>query len=482
MQYQHDKVLFSTSELFPLIKTGGLADVSAGLPLALKKKGVDLKVILPAYLDVKHQFKRLQTLVEFEHPVKGRILKARVPGTKLELWLVDIPVFFDRSGGPYTASNGKDWPDNAERFSAFCKVISAVALGQIDTGWRPTVVHCNDWQTGLVPVLLTESNHRPKTIFTIHNLAYQGLFDQETFEDLQLPEKFWSPEALEFHDNLSFIKGGLAFADKINTVSPTYANEIQTPRFGYGLEGLLKHRSKDLSGIVNGVDYDYWNPGTDPLIAQCYTEENLELKAPNKSELQQRFKLPQNPNVPLIGTVGRMVDQKGYDLILAALPQLMAHDIQVVMLGSGDKYLEAALQQAAKEYPDKLSVIIGYDENLAHLLEAGSDIFLMPSRFEPCGLNQIYSQRYGTIPVVHYIGGLADTVVDANVLTKKDNTATGFHFQQETPEALYQACVRALDLYQDSESWSKLVRTGMTKDFSWGMAAEQYLALYKNAQ
>lgn len=479
MPSQHDKILFATSEIFPLIKTGGLADVSSGLPLALHKKGVDIKVILPAYLDVKRQFKRIRTVAEFDAPLPGKLLAVRIPQTTMDIWLVDIPQYFDRVGNPYSTRDGYDWPDNAERFVSFCKVIAALATGEIDAKWQPDIIHCNDWQTGLVPALLNKQHVDIATLFTIHNLAYQGNFSHATFNGLKLDPSLWSSDAMEFHGHFSMIKGGLVYADKINTVSPNYADEIKTSHFGHGMEGLLQHRTSDLYGIVNGIDDAYWNPATDTLIEQNYSHETIDDKYKNKTALQKTFALPQR-DVPLIGTVGRIAHQKGYDLIIAALPELMQQDIQIVILGSGDKTLEGMLSDAMQQYPEKLSVKIGYNENLAHLLEAGSDMFLMPSRFEPCGLNQIYSQLYGTVPIVSHTGGLADTVKDANPTNLEQGIATGFHFYETSSVALSNAVLRALMMYRDTAQWQKLMRTGMMQDFSWAMAADNYLSLYQN--
>ena len=321
---------------------------------------------------------------------------------------------------------------------------------------------------------------RPSTVFTIHNMAYQGLFPGNTAATLNLSGKLWHPAGLEFHEMLSFIKGGLVYADEITTVSPTYALEIQTPEFGYGLEGLLDHRKEFLGGIINGIDMDQWNPETDPYIAQNFTAATLSKKLGNKSELQQRFALPVNNRVPLFGLIGRLVEQKGIDLILECLPEMATMDIQFVLLGSGDKDYEKQLQKLAQLYPDKIAITIGYDESLAHLIEAGADIFLMPSRFEPCGLNQMYSQRYGTIPIVRKTGGLADTVVDTLPETIASNTASGIVFNEASSSALLEAIKRSLILYSFPDTWKKMQVNAMKKDFSWQRSAEQYLALYEN--
>jgi starch synthase len=311
-------------------------------------------------------------------------------------------------------------------------------------------------------------------------MAYQGLFPASTAAALNLPGKLWHPAGLEFHEMLSFIKGGLVYADHITTVSPTYALEIQTPEFGYGLEGLLDHRKEFLGGIINGIDMDQWDPETDPYITQHFTVTTLDKKRLNKSELQRRFALPANGRVPLFGLIGRLVEQKGIDLILECLPEMVAMDMQFVLLGSGDKNFEKQLQKLADLYPDKIAIAIGYDEALAHLIEAGADIFLMPSRFEPCGLNQMYSQRYGTIPIVRKTGGLADTVVDSLPETLANNTASGIIFNEANSSSLLEAMKRALILYSIPDTWKKIQTNAMKKDFSWQRSAEQYLALYEN--
>lgn len=481
MNKQHYRILFASSEVFPLIKTGGLADVSSGLPLALHKLEHDIIVVMPAYKDALAKCRRTKIVAEFNEPETGCIIESHLPGSKLKVWLVDIPRFFDRAGGPYTTDAGHDWPDNAERFSAFNKVVVNIVNNQYGLNWRPEIVHCNDWQTGLTPALLSQQSSRPATVFTIHNMAYQGLFPWNTFEQLGLPHSFWSMESMEFHNHFSFIKGGLVYADRINTVSPQYAEEITTPAFGYGLDGLLKHRGDALSGILNGVDYKEWSPGKDKHLTQTYGVRTLDRKKENKAQLQKHFNLPVNDDAFLIGAIGRMVEQKGFDLIVDALPQLSQLPLQIIMLGSGDKQLEAKLKQAALAHPDKISVQIGYNEALSHQIEGGADAFLMPSRFEPCGLNQIYSLRYGTVPIVHHTGGLVDSVIDTNERSLPEGTANGFHFYQPTGEALTQAISRALALYQQPKDWKKLVVSGMKQDFSWERAAENYIELYTQA-
>ena len=474
-------ILFASSEAHPLIKTGGLADVSGSLPRAILGLRHDIRVIIPAYREILRHAQHLTLVAYLE--LEGislpvRILSGRLPGGNVKLYLVDSPPHFDRNGKPYTTSNGSPWSDNAERFTVFCRAIHALAVNAAGLDWQPDIVHCNDWQTGLVPVMLKETPAAPASIFTIHNLAYQGLFDWKTFKALKLPADWWSVDALEFHNKFSFIKGGLVHADWLTTVSPNYAREICTPEFGCGLEGLITHRKETLTGILNGVDYTVWNPGRDLHIPVQYNRRSLFHKTENKRELQERFALPVDNAIPLLAVISRLVEQKGIDLILDILPELVKQNAQLVVLGSGDSQLENALQRAGSLHPKHIGIHIGYDETLAHCIEGGADIFLMPSRFEPCGLNQIYSLRYGTVPVVRRTGGLADTIVDTTAETLADKTATGFCFQAATAPALRSSIERALNHYRKPDIWEQIVETGMRQDFSWKRSAQQYIELY----
>lgn len=477
------RILFASSEARPLIKTGGLADVSGSLPAALHAMGHDVRVVLPAYRGVLERAGKLNSIAELTLPAckdPVQVLRGSFAGSDIPLYLIDSPRHFDRPGGPYSNPDGSDWPDNGQRFAAFCRAIHAVAKGDVEHDWKPEVVHCNDWQTGLVPALLAQDQLRPATVFTIHNLAYQGLFPWAVFQELELPYELWSMSAMEFHGQMSFIKGGIAFADRLTTVSPTYAAEIRTPQFGCGLHGALQERAIDLRGILNGVDYEVWDPAHDPHIARRYTNKNLGDKARNKGPLLQRFGMRREHDTPVIGMVGRLVEQKGIDLVLGCLERLLSQPVQMVILGSGQTIYEQTLVNAAQRY-ENLGVQIGYDEGLAHLIEAGSDIFLMPSRFEPCGLNQMYSLRYGTVPVVRRTGGLADTVVDADLAHLRERSATGFVFDGETPDALYAALQRALSLYAARPTWRELMHAGMRQEFSWTRSAQQYVELYQDA-
>ena len=478
------KILFASSEVQPLMKTGGLADVSGALPVALKEMRQDVRIVMPAYRSSIKKAKRTKQAATLQLPgIMGEIsiLSKKLPNSNIEVLFVDYGPAFDRDGNPYLDAEGNPWPDNAERFSLFCRVVCEIAQNRIGLDWQPDVVHCNDWQSGLVPALLHLEKSRPATIFTIHNLAYQGLFPQQTFTTLGLPESLWSPDALEFHDQLSFIKGGIVFADRITTVSPRYAKEIQTSEFGYGLEGLLTHRKDKLTGIINGVDENDWNPASDPHLESNYGIETIADKKANKTFLQRSFSLPEDSSALLLGFIGRLVEQKGIDLIIDSLTQLMHLPVQLVLLGSGNKKFETQLQALASKYSEKFSCHIGYDEALSHQIEAGCDVFLMPSRFEPCGLNQLYSLRYGTIPVVNNVGGLADTVTDLNQTQTNLAKATGFSMKTTTAESLYQEIVRAINLYQDQDKWLTVVANGMRSDFSWKRSAKTYVNLYKTA-
>jgi len=473
------RILFASSEAYPLIKTGGLGDVAGSLPRALLSQKQDIRLILPAYPEARERMGKHKTIASFEldgHALK--LLQGRLPGSRVTTWLLDCPAFFDRPGNPYLNQQGQVWPDNAERFALFSKAVSMLALDQLSLGWRPDLVHCNDWQTGLIPALLEQQPRRPATLFTIHNLAYQGLFDYDTFVKLRLPLHLWHHQALEFHQQLSFIKGGLVFADSINTVSPSYAREIQQPEFACGLDGLLRHRRQVLSGILNGIDVDEWNPGTDPRLVQNYNRRSLAKKVLNKTALQHEFKLPQEPETLLFGFIGRLVEQKGLDDILQTLPGILDTPVQFVFLGSGQHKYEQALSKLATQQPDKIAVKIGYSEELSHRIEAGADAFLMPSTFEPCGLNQLYSLRYGTLPVVRKVGGLNDTVKDIQEKNLDNDSATGIVFSGAPGDGLLEALQRTRKLYQDKAYWKQVQLAAMRQDFSWQRSAQAYLDLY----
>lgn len=473
------KILFAASETYPLIKTGGLADVASALPRSLLKLGHDIRIFIPAYPSVLEKAKEvgLKTISTLE--IDGQdvsILQTRLPGSRVVVWLMSSPEFTEREGNPYCGPDGTDWSDNHFRFYLFNRAAELISLDKAGLNWTPTVVHCNDWQTGLIPALLSQHKDVPKTVFTIHNLAYRGLFSYQCFAELNLPNEWWHHEKLEFYGQLSFIKGGLSFAQAITTVSPSYAQEIQLSNFGCGLDGLLKTRATELTGILNGVDLDEWNPGTDKLIAKNYNKRSIAHKVENKTALQEQLGLEINPDIPLLGFIGRLVEQKGIDLILNQMNDLLALPCQLVILGSGFAAYEEAFKNIAKQNPQKVSVTIGYNEALAHRIEAASDIFLMPSIFEPCGLNQMYSLRYGTMPVVHAVGGLRDTVFERPIDDIGD--ANGFVFHEPTPAALHEAILRALTYYQNKPTWKQMQLNGMGADFSWEHRAQEYVEVY----
>ena len=482
-------VLFVASEAYPLIKTGGLGDVVYSLPHALHAQGLEIRLVLPGYRALLHQLDQVRILGWLE--VRGaegmhsvRILETQHPDFSFPLWVVDCPPLFDRAGNPYVSASGQDWPDNAERFSVFARVAALLAQDAMKLDWQPDVVHLHDWQTGLVAAFLHEQTARPKTVFTIHNLAYGGYFSHEDFVRLQLPSHWWTPEGVEFHGDFSMLKAGIVYADVVTTVSPTYAREICTPEFGYGLDGLLRAHQPKLQGILNGIDTRVWNPATDTHLPAHYSASRINPgKTRNKRALLERFLGPLSESqlsAPVLGLVGRLVEQKGVDWVIAAIPVLLAEtDARFVLLGSGQAAYEQRLTRLAKKHPDRVFVEIGYDEALAHQIEAGADLFLMPSRFEPCGLNQMYSLRYGTPPVVYKTGGLADTVVDANQTTLADGSANGLVFDTPDVAAFLTAIRRALELMRQPARWRCLQQTGMRQTFDWNESAGHYLALYQ---
>lgn len=473
-------ILYISSEAFPLVKTGGLGDVAGSLPTALKNKAQNIRLVLPAYPEALSKLSKLKVRAEARYyNLDVKILEAKLPGTNVTTWLVDCPALFDRPGGPYLDEHGHEWHDNALRFALFCHAVVDLALNKLKLNWQADIVHCNDWQTGLVPALLSLHEQRPATIFTIHNLAYQGIFPQQAFTDLHLPDELWQMNGLEFYNQLSFIKGGLVYADKITTVSPTYAKEIRSPENGYGLNGLLQYREKDLIGILNGIDEKHWNPETDFHLEQKYNRHSLDKKIINKTALQKAFNLPIDETIPLLGMVSRLVEQKGLDIILQSIPELMKLKLQIVILGTGELHYEIQLAELAQQYPDKLIVKIGYNEKLAHRIEAASDMYLMPSRFEPCGLNQLYSLCYATLPIATQVGGLADTVVHANKANIANASANGFILEEHSPSALLDTISQAISLYKDTKLWRQLQLNAISCDHSWEASAEHYIELYQ---
>lgn len=493
-------ILFAASEAFPFIKTGGLGDVVHSLPVALSKLGDDVRLVLPAYRDVLAGVDSLKEIGYRDLPGIGvthrvRILRAHQEELGDYLYLIDVPTLFDRPGNPYVHTDGFNWPDNAERFTVFSRAVAYLARGVPGSNWVPDVVHCHDWQTGMVPAFLSMRHPRPKTVFTIHNLAYDGHFSKADFTSLALPPEWWSPQYVEFYGGFSMLKAGMIFSDHVTTVSPTYAREICTPEFGYRFEGVLNHLGDKLVGILNGIDLDIWNPMTDSHIKHNYGYDKnaasqtwVKAKLANKTDLLKKAGFigddsanTSNPIIkaPLLGFIGRLVEQKGVDLITAMLPELFEKtDANMVILGSGHMHYESGLKALAEQYPTRFHFHIGYSEDLAHQIEAGCDLFIMPSRFEPCGLNQMYSLRYGTPPVVNFTGGLADTVTDATPLATKEKTANGFVFYDANADALLSAIERALTIFKKPKQWQQLCETAMQQELGWEASAKKYQELY----
>lgn len=476
------RILFATSEYFPLLKTGGLADVSASLTQALASRGHQVTVILPGYRAVLAQLHEIQrecviTGFGLWHPV--RLLETM--RDNIRLWIVDCPVLFDRKGGAYQDTFKHDWEDNAQRFAQFSRVIYELASGRAGWGDGFDIIHCNDWQTGLVPAFMSLEKKPIPTLFTIHNLAYQGNFTRHEFEGLWLPEKWWSSDAMEFYGKVSFLKAGIVFSDQLTTVSPSYAKEILTPEFGCGLEGVLSYYQPKLQGILNGADYSLWDPRQDPYLIQRYGIDSLIRKQDNKLFLQRTLGLPCNDKCMVIGLVSRLVHQKGIDAVMPLIEALRNKPIQWVILGTGDHWFELELAKLAKRLPRILSVTTGYDEGLAHRIEAGADVFVMASRYEPCGLNQLYSLRYGTLPIVRRTGGLADTVVDVDEAAKAGELGTGFVFSDVTTDSLRATIARAMTHFDNKAEWAQFQIHAMRQDFSWEKSATTYETAYQSA-
>ena len=476
-------VLFVSSEVAPLIKTGGLADVAGSLPAALMNAGVDVRVLAPGYKQVMDGVKSKGRLTSF--PALGEMPASQILAGKLPrgvpLMIVDCPQLYHRPGGPYQDSSGNDWPDNAVRFGLLSYLAAVLGGPASPIHWRPRIVHCNDWQTGLAPAYMHfMPGEKARTVMTIHNLAYQGVFPPTTVSRLGLPPSSFAPGGVEYYGNMSFLKAGLYYADHITTVSPNYAREIQLEPLGMGMQGLLAHRAGVLTGILNGIDTDAWDPETDPYIQRYYNAVRLPAKQENKHALQQRLGLAADDQIALLATISRFTPQKGLDLLLEIAPDLIRLPAQLAVLGTGDASLQDAFLTLARKNAGRVAVHVGYDEGLAHQIEAGADIFLMPSRFEPCGLNQMYSQRYGTPPVVHDTGGLHDSVVDCQPVTLADKTATGFMFGPMTADGFLVAVDRAVTAYYDKKIWRQLQKNGMVRDFSWDASAQRYVLLYES--
>ncbi len=493
----------AASEVVGFAKTGGLADVAGTLPRTLARRGHDCAVILPLYRGARTGKVPLEpTDHRFDLPVgsrsvSGRLWRSALPGCDVPVYLVEQPHYFDRDDPAegrslyqFTLPGGHkgDYADNCERFIFFCRAVLE-AMRLLD--FWPDVLHANDWQTGLAPVYLCEEyrHRRPeyarvRTLYTVHNIAYQGRFWHWDMLNTGLDWKLFNYLQLEFYGQLNLLKAGIVFSNLINTVSPSYAREIQTPEYGCGLHGVLSERRDRLFGIVNGVDYGQWNPACDAHLARKYDADTVEEgKAECKAALQKRFGLAERPRAPLLGVVARLVEQKGIDLIARAVDPLLKEDVQLVVLGDGDAHWHHWMRELARRHPDRVGVLLGFDEPLAHQIEAGADVFLMPSLYEPSGLNQLYSLKYGTVPVVRATGGLADTVTDCTPESLADGTATGFRFGPYDAGAFLDAVRRALETYRERpEQWLQLVRTGMGQDWSWDRSAAEYEKLYERAR
>ena len=473
------KVLQVGAEVFPLIKTGGLADVLGALPQALQAEGAQPRLLLPGLPAILDAVLHAKTVCRFG-PAFGAarisLLLARMPYSQLPVYVIDAPLLYRRAGSPYQDSRGQEWPDNLQRFGLLGWVAVQLAQGELDPGWSPQLLHVHDWHAAMACAYLrAHPAGTTASVFTVHNLAFQGLFPHDDGLLLGLSTRYMSPSALEFHGHLSFMKAGLKFAHRVTTVSPSYAREIATPDFGAGLEGVIRGRGSDVSGILNGIDTAVWDPATDTALVANYDADTLHAKAGNKAALQKQFGVSVEPRRPLLGVVSRLTAQKGMDLVLAALPQLLARGVQLVVQGTGDAALELALRDAARAHPAQVGVALNYSEAGAHRLIAGADMLLVPSRFEPCGLTQMYALRYGTVPVVRRVGGLADTVHEGGA---RDN---GFVFDAASPAALHDAIGRALERFESVDDWAALMRTGMAQDLSWAGPAKAYLALYTQA-
>jgi starch synthase len=474
------QVLAVASEIFPLVKTGGLADVVGALPAALAAEGVRVRTIIPGYPEVMDRIAIGETVKEYTalHGGAARIIQTSAAG--LDLYVLDAPHLFARHGNPYVGPNGKDWPDNAQRFAALSFAAADLASGAV-RGYRPDVLHAHDWQAGLAPAFLHyRGGERPATVMTVHNLAFQGAFPSELLGALGLPPKSFTMDGVEYYGKIGYLKAGLALADHITTVSPTYAREIRTSEHGMGLDGLLRLRAAQVSGILNGIDLQVWNPLTDESLPARFDAKRITKRTVNKLALQSRLGLAEDPDALLLGVVSRLTWQKGLDLLVSAMPTLAAQGAQLAVLGSGDAPLEASFTAAARVNPARVAVQIGYDESLAHLIQAGADAILVPSRFEPCGLTQLCAMRYGALPVVARVGGLADTVVDANEMALASKAGTGIVFSPVTLDALELAIERTATLWRDRATWRAVQKRGMATDVSWTRPAAQYAALYRS--
>jgi starch synthase len=471
-------VLFVTPECAPLVKTGGLGDVSAALPAALRKLGVDARILLPGYpqvLAADPNATELARLAVLDYAV--RLLDTQLPNG-VPVLVADCPRLYDRPGGPYQTDAGSDWEDNAARFGVLSKLAAILGSNESPFDWLPDVIHCNDWPASLAPVYLRHLGEpHAATMVTIHNLAFQGVFERDQVKDLYLPPGAFGPDQLEYWGKVSFLKGALTCADAITTVSSTYAREIQTEALGMGLDGVLRSRFKSLHGITNGIDTSEWDPLADRHIPSPYGPLTLDRKYPNKLALKRRLGLAGSNEKPLLGMVSRLTHQKGVDLLVGAAPALIAMGAQVVVVGVGERDLVEALRVPVARFHDDFVVVNEFDEALAHQVEAGCDMFLMPSRFEPCGMNQMYSQRYGTPPIATATGGLVDTIEDE--ARSETTKPTGFLMNDTTSGALELAAQRAIVAWRDQRKWRSIQLNGMAKDFGWEASARKYVEVYR---
>jgi starch synthase len=482
--FQNMRVLFVASEVFPLIKTGGLADVAGALPLALSKLKADVRLLMPGYPAAIEAATHRQVVADLGNHLgagPARLIEGRLADSNVPLLLIDCPQLYGRTGNPYLGPDGKDWPDNARRFGLLSLTAARICTDEKLIGWRPDILHGHDWQAGLAPAYLAAWDlPRPATVFTIHNIAYQGIFPPETLAELELPESLFGIDGLEYYGNLSFLKAGCWYSDKITTVSPTYAQQIQTPEQGCGLEGLLSGRAADLMGILNGTDDVIWNPFKDPYLAHRFRAGDMKGKAKNKAALQRELGLPMQPDRLLMAVISRLNDHKGMDLVIEALPDLLMNQhCQFVGLGSGDPALEQGFTRLADKHSHHMALHLGYSEPLAHRVMAGADVFLMPSRMEPCGLTQMYALKYGVLPIVGATGGLIDTVADLEG-GGAEGAGRGFVLEETSVEGLQQAIRRALSTFKDKVEWDRTASANAKLDFSWKASAKRYIDLYKS--
>ncbi len=474
------KVLMVASECAPFIKTGGLADVVGALPAALSGHDIDCRILLPAYPSLQPLLSDGRQVAQYDDLPGGFGQLVLVTAEGVDLLLLDAPQLFDRPGQPYSTPDGSDWPDNHLRFGALAQAAARVALDGV-AAWRPDIVHAHDWQAALTPVYLKQSDQKaPKSVLTIHNIAFQGRFGAHVLSELGLRGDWFHPEALEFHGDLGFLKGGLMFADGITTVSPNYASEILTPQYGMGLEGVLQSRTGVLSGILNGIDTHVWDPSTDPALARGYNARSLGRKVENRARIAQRLGLDPDASGPLFCVISRLTEQKGLDALASTVPHIVKHGGQLALLGSGDATIEQAFKDACQTFPGSVGAVFGYDEEFAHLLQGGSDAILIPSRFEPCGLTQLYGLRYGTLPVVARTGGLADTVIDANVAALSAECATGFVFDDVSASGIEAVLNRVFDRFAEKGQWQMMQRAAMRQAVGWDQSALAYTQLYQD--